>query len=301
MEFKASVWNFGELTGDSPEKEKDQSLSVIDSVDMLSAISLPRRNHEILLIVTICGSVEIDVDGRHIVMSPKTLMVLLPGHFIEGYHTSDSFRGFMLTASVGKFASALPLLSRLLVCSLYFKNDSIVELTDGELANQILLRDLLRRKINQSTGVYDSIVVDKLCEVIFYETMNIYFNRIDGEFSTRCKRSELLFYNFVVNVEKNFMSERSVAFYADRLCVTSKHLSSVVKEISGRTAGDWIDSYVVNEIKRLLATTEMTIQEISCKMNFANQSFFGKYFKNNTGMSPREYRNRSLSENQRAS
>ena len=81
-------------------------------------------------------------------------------------------------------------------------------------------------------------------------------------------------------------------FYAEKLFVTPKHLSAVLKEISGKTAGEWIDHRVILEAKLLLRTTGMNIQEISVALNFSNQSFFGKYFKHLTGLSPREYRNR---------
>ena len=95
---------------------------------------------------------------------------------------------------------------------------------------------------------------------------------------------------FIQILEDNFMTERSVTFYADKLFVTPKHLSAVLKEISEKTAGEWIDLRVILEAKLLLRSTGLNIQEISTKLNFANQSFFGKYFKHLTGMSPRDYR-----------
>jgi AraC-like DNA-binding protein len=64
----------------------------------------------------------------------------------------------------------------------------------------------------------------------------------------------------------------------------------VIKEASGTTANDWIDRYVVLEAKALLKSTGMTIQQISEELNFSSQSFFGKYFKRRTGMSPSEYK-----------
>ena len=89
---------------------------------------------------------------------------------------------------------------------------------------------------------------------------------------------------------KHVRKERSVAWYADRLCVTPKHLTVAVREASGRTAGQWIDEFVVLEAKVLLRSTDLTVQEISVRLNFANQSFFGKYFRRVAGMSPRQYR-----------
>ncbi len=83
-----------------------------------------------------------------------------------------------------------------------------------------------------------------------------------------------------------------MAFYAGKLFVTPKHLSAVLKEVSDKTAGEWIDQRVILEAKVLLRSTGLNIQEISAMLNFANQSFFGKYFRHLTGMSPRDYRSK---------
>ena len=72
--------------------------------------------------------------------------------------------------------------------------------------------------------------------------------------------------------------------------MTPKYLSLLVKNVSNRTAGEWIDNYVVLEAKALLSSSTLSIQEISDRLNFANQSFFGKYFKQHVGISPTEYR-----------
>lgn len=103
-------------------------------------------------------------------------------------------------------------------------------------------------------------------------------------------RKEDLFERFIRAVSESYKEERSVSYYADKMFLTAKHLSTVVKEISGKTAGEWIDSLVVLEAKALLKSSEMSIQEIADELHFANQSFFGKYFKHHTGMSPKEYR-----------
>ena len=70
----------------------------------------------------------------------------------------------------------------------------------------------------------------------------------------------------------------------------SKIFSSVIKRVSGKTAGKWIDDYVILEAKTLLRYSPMSIQEVAFYLNFANASFFGKYFKHHTGMSPSEYK-----------
>jgi AraC-like DNA-binding protein len=91
-------------------------------------------------------------------------------------------------------------------------------------------------------------------------------------------------------VQDNYKEQRGLEFYADKLCVTSKHLSKVIKETSGKPANDWIDELVALEAKALLKSTNMTIQQISDELNFPSQSFFGKYFKRVAGVSPSEYK-----------
>ena len=72
--------------------------------------------------------------------------------------------------------------------------------------------------------------------------------------------------------------------------MTPKHLSEVVKQVSGKTAGQWITTMVMIEIKTLLKQSSLTIKEIAQEMNFPNQSFLGKYFKNVEGVSPSDFR-----------
>ena len=87
-----------------------------------------------------------------------------------------------------------------------------------------------------------------------------------------------------------YKQERSISFYAEKLCLTPKDLSSIIKQATGKLAGEWIDACVVLEAKMLLKCSEKSIQQIAEELNFANQSFFGKYFKHHTGMSPSKYK-----------
>lgn len=115
----------------------------------------------------------------------------------------------------------------------------------------------------------------------FFELCNI-FNSYAPDASAVVKsksRKEYIFERFYESLVQSYQSERSVKFYADQLCLTPKHLSGVVKEVSGKTVGEWIDELVILEAKALLNSSSMNIQEIADRLNFANQSFFGKYFK----------------------
>jgi AraC family transcriptional activator of pobA len=110
---------------------------------------------------------------------------------------------------------------------------------------------------------------------------------INRKKQTRKQELNLLFQNLVFN---HYKEHRTVQYYADALFVSPKHLTETVKEVTGKTAGEWIDDAVVLEAKVLLRNHEISVAEVAGQVNFPEQSSFGKYFKKHTGLSPSEYR-----------
>ena len=102
--------------------------------------------------------------------------------------------------------------------------------------------------------------------------------------------ADVLTKQFLELVKSNFKRERQLQFYADKMCITTRYLSRIVKECTGASASDWIERYVVLEARALLKSSNMTIQQVSNELSFPSQTFFGKYFKRRVGMSPKEYR-----------
>lgn len=103
-------------------------------------------------------------------------------------------------------------------------------------------------------------------------------------------RKENLVISFTTLVVTNFKKERSLQFYASELNITAKYLTETLKEITGKTAGEIIESFVIQEAKMLLNNPELSISEIAEELNFSDQSFFGKFFKRCSGVSPKNYR-----------
>ena len=109
--------------------------------------------------------------------------------------------------------------------------------------------------------------------------------------NSRSEHKTLTFRQFIKLVSENYTQQRQVIFYADQLCMSPKYLSKLVKDVSGKSAPEWIDSYVLLEAKHLLKYSDMPIKEIVFRLNFSNQTVFYKYFKAHTGMTPTYYRN----------
>ena len=99
-----------------------------------------------------------------------------------------------------------------------------------------------------------------------------------------------IFQTFLVSLFHNYKKEREVAFYAAQQCLSPRYFSSVVKEKSGHSALQWIVQMVISSARQMLTSTDLSIKEIAISFNFPSQSFFGKYFKQYVGISPKEYR-----------
>ena len=141
---------------------------------------------------------------------------------------------------------------------------------------------------------YKNDVVKSIVSSMFYLIMGVWSDRLSSERNVepvKHSRSKVIFDQFIKLVTEYHTQERNVGFYADQLCLTPKYLSKLIKGATGRSAPDWIDTYVILEAKNLLKYSNVTIKEIVYKLNFPNQSVFYKFFKARTGMTPTEYRN----------
>lgn len=271
----------------------DESIAVFRSLADIPFITFPTRLDRMLLVVCRTGEIAADIDLERKRMGECSVMVLRPGHHIGSCRVSTDFDGFFITVTQEKLNTILPSLQYVIPYSLKYNSNSVIEMTVEEQENLTMIYNMIRRKIREDRP-FTSKALASLFEVLFYDALGIYASR--SEQGVRKTRREELLSEFIDILEKNFKTERAVSFYADKLFVTPKHLSAVLKEVSGRTAGEWIDNRVILEAKLMLRTTGMNVQEISSALNFSNQSFLGKYFKHLTGTSPRDYRSK-LSDN----
>ena len=103
-------------------------------------------------------------------------------------------------------------------------------------------------------------------------------------------RHQTMLNNFIALVNQYGTREHKIEFYADKLCVTPNHLGAVIKQTSGLTVMQWVNRHIIQLAKMLLRYSDLPIGEVAEQLNFANPSFFSKFFKRETGMRPAEYR-----------
>lgn len=117
-------------------------------------------------------------------------------------------------------------------------------------------------------------------------------NRHSGDSDCKKPHNRMMFDRFIQLVSTYSKKEHALSFYADRMCVTPRYLGVVIKETSGITAKEWIDRSLVINAKIMLRYETMPVAQIADELNFPNPSFFCKFFKRITGMTPHEFRQR---------
>lgn len=113
---------------------------------------------------------------------------------------------------------------------------------------------------------------------------------IQGTKNSMLNRREEYCFRFIDLLIKCPKASLRINYYAEQLCLTTKYLSALILETTGKTAKNWIDDFVIFEARFLLHYSDMSIQQIAFELDFPNQSFFGKFFKKHTGYSPRNFR-----------
>lgn len=110
---------------------------------------------------------------------------------------------------------------------------------------------------------------------------------------TGSRRVNELFGEFMQELEKNYKDQRRVAYYASALRITPKYLNNIVRIKTSLSPKEIIDHYTVLHIKKLLRNSKLSLKQISWELHFSDFSFFSRYFKARTGITPRLYRNRA--------
>ncbi|MEG0993238.1 MAG: helix-turn-helix domain-containing protein [Bacteroidales bacterium] len=263
--------------------------AIFSEIDKVPVFEYPTRLDCVMFAVCITGTLEVGINLERYQLKQQQLGVMRPEQIMQIFRISDDFSGRFIVLSRKFLEEAQIDFKNALSIFLYFKDNPITDLTPLEIEIMLEYHSLLHRKVKLEDIEYRKKIAQHLMHALFYE-VNMFFSRHHGVEKPVKSRKEELFERFMREVADHYKKERSVAFYAERLCLTPKYLSSAVKEASGKLAGQWIDECVILEAKTLLKSSGRSIQQIAEDLNFANQSFFGKYFKQHTGMSPSQYK-----------
>lgn len=264
-----------------------QDIIILDKPVITSAFQHPFKMDVTAAIICISGTAEGFINLKPYSSAGACMITILPGQIMEYKYISDDFSGLFLIMSPRFTESLMPNVSERLPLSLSVRDNPAIPLDEEALEGMMEYFTMLKRVIRIREHPYRMEVARHLTLAFFYGA-GVYFHKVAD--SRKKSHHEMLVEKFLNLVELHHREQRGLEFYAGKLCITPKHLSKVVRQTGGKPANDWIDDRVTLEAKALLKSTNMTVEQISDELNFPSQSFFGKYFKRVTGMSPSDYK-----------
>lgn len=161
--------------------------------------------------------------------------------------------------------------------------------TSGEESDLARYIALLGRHRKSAQNPFDNHECKLLLLALTYRLCSIYSRRIIEEKNVAGHKIDT-FIKLIRLIEKYYMQERGVAFYADKLCLSPKYLSALSKSVCGYTVQELVFRAIIRKSIFWLKNTNKSVQEISDDLNFPNASFFGTFFKKQTGLAPSHYR-----------
>lgn len=263
---------------------------ITDEKQLLSLSEYPYRSDGYIIGICTRGTAQVEVNLQIYEAKPDAMLLATPFHVLRIYNSSPDFLCRFIVFSKA-FLTENNVNSHFLESFSYFKSASLPviypEHEDAKVLLEIYVQ--LQQKLDRQDHPYRMEIARSVLITMLYEVGFIYEKQhvmVKGKLN-RKQELNMLFQELVFH---HYKEHRNVQYYADALFVSSKHLTETIKDVTGRTAGEWIDDAVILEAKVLLRNQETSIANIAFAIHFPDQSSFGKYFKKQTGLSPSDYR-----------
>lgn len=244
----------------------------------------PYRNPLVVAVYCTSGVGKGRVNTNMYDLQRHSMMIVLPGQITELIDLSDDFQATYIIMSE-EFVSSLGIGNT-------FSLNSIVA-AHPQTALQDRAQEALESYISMCRNLIpiennpNRLEILQLLTKAFFLGFGYFMH--DTTHKTTSRNEELT-NTFIKLVEQNYTEYRELSFYAERLNLTTKHLSRVVKETSGKSAMEWIEKHVILDAISQLLSSNTSVKEIAYRLNFPSQSCFGKYFNRVVGVSPSTYR-----------
>lgn len=239
------------------------------------------------------GKVSIDLNGNLYTLSSRNAVTMTKNLAYSVKEVSEDYQYFAIEINETLIDEAKIGLNINLGLLHIEKNGFLVNVLSESMFNYIQHIYLnMHYWIKKPAHPYNHLILKHFANIILIEKVDNLGDFIDEQVpdnKTAISRQHVIFENFIKLLELYADKHRDVKFYADKLGVTPKYLSAVTHVYTGKSAISSIEDFVINKIKTIMSERAYSIQQICRLMNFNSQSFFGRYFKRITGMSPREY------------
>ncbi len=267
--------------------EEDLWVSDSFSLGMFTSIVDPVKFSASAVILVKKGECRADINLIEYEIKAPSLVIIRYDQIMTPRSMSSDFDASFMVMSQRLTSTLLSNISKMPAYSL-INNTPVVPIASDHLPHYVELHNSLRNILQDKENpmAYECVVHTLLA--FLYRFGNSSYMKLD---ENSLKGYGRISDRFMKLVQEHFRHERFLDFYANELGISAKHLSRTVKAQTGISAVNWIERHVVLEAQVMLKSTTLNIQQISDELNFKSQSFFGKYFKKFTGVSPKDYRN----------
>ncbi|MDR1347315.1 MAG: helix-turn-helix domain-containing protein [Prevotellaceae bacterium] len=260
---------------------------LLENPVITEVLNFPFKLDVMTAVICLKGTMKGSVNMQSYELQAPTVLVILPGQIVSAGMFTEDFSGLFIVMSRQFINDMNVNVKESLSLNLTLRQKPWIPLNEKGMNALVRYFDILKEAMRTTENPYRMEIVKHLTISFLYD-LGFHFHLFTGKGEN--SKQEILVEKFLDLVQIHYKEQRKLGFYADKLCLTPKHLSKVIKEVSGTTANEWIDNHVTLEAKALLKSTNMTVQQISEELNFPSQSFFGKYFRRCSGMSPSEYK-----------
>lgn len=236
--------------------------------------------------VLVEGEMHCSINLRDFHAKAPCIITLLPNYVLHIDSASEDCKALIL-AHNAQFADDLQMNDYSYRAKQAARAYPCNKLTEKQLQTAVRHIQLIQDVLQQNNpNVRDCTV--KLTSSLFHYLQGCFTELYQRQ--TTLSRSEQLTADFYSLIEQNCLLHKNLAWYAEQLCITPKYLANVIKRMTGKSAGSWLDEFVLLQAKTLLTTSRLTIQQIADHLGFKNQSHFGTFFRRATGICPKNYR-----------
>lgn len=263
----------------------------IISDEILSKYIQPHRLELGCFIIIVQGYTRITINQVEYELKPSSAITILPNNLIQILESSKDIR-YEVMAFIPQLIGDIHLIPPIISNLEHIRKNPILQLTPIEIERSREFYSFFERATQWTEdNKYQNSIVQNMFMVLFYAICAMYEKYYEHFTESAFTRKEIIARDFLNLVFNNYHKERSVSYYADKLCITPAYLNAAVKEVQGLPASKVITNAVVIFAKTQLKNSTDSIKEISDKMNFPNVSFFCKFFKREVGVTPIQYRN----------
>lgn len=266
-----------------------KEIELIEDAHYLKNLHFPLKIDKVIQIVVLSGRMSCLVDLKAYSLQAPAMAILLPGQVLESLEYDEEFKTLTMIMSkefTDSFNLPVSLQERLFIQTNHFH-----PISQEVLEVYVSCFNQIKSVIKQKDNPYRREIIKCLFSAHYYGLgYYIHSSNSQNKQTVRMTYQQELCERFITLVSENYKEKREIGYYADKLCVSNKYLSSLLKQETGLTALQWIEKYVVLYAKSCLSSTSMTVQQISDELFFPSQSVFGKYFKRVEGISPKQYR-----------